>query len=104
MPAHYQVRMLPEASGNLIAIHEHIEKDSPQNATAVARMLIDAIDSLEQFPHRYKVHRSATDPDLVVRSMPVPPFIVYYRVDESDRVVEVMTVRHGSRRRPRRLG
>jgi plasmid stabilization system protein ParE len=35
--------------------------------------------------------------------MPVPPFIIYHRVLESERIVEVLTVRHGARRQPRRF-
>jgi plasmid stabilization system protein ParE len=35
--------------------------------------------------------------------MPVPPFVIYYRVLEAERIVEVLTVRHGARRQPRRF-
>jgi plasmid stabilization system protein ParE len=69
----------------------------------VAEGLIDAIDSLSQFPHRYKVHRSARDANRIVRSMPVPPFILYYRILEQDRMVQVLTVRHGAQRQPRQF-
>jgi plasmid stabilization system protein ParE len=58
-------------------------------------------DSLDRLPHRCKVHRSNRNSTRVIRSLPVPPFIVYYRIIEADRVVEVITVRHGARRQPR---
>src|SRR5437762_4309294 len=103
MPDTYRITILPEAGNNLESIHEHIEKDSPQNAVTVSRKLLDAIDSLEQFPHRYKVHTSSKNPDRVVHSMPVPPFIIYYRVIERNLAVEVMTIRDGARRQPRRF-
>jgi plasmid stabilization system protein ParE len=54
-------------------------------------------------PHRYKVHEHRKDPSLAVRSMPVPPFIVYYRVDDVRLSVRVLSVRHGARRQPRRF-
>ena len=101
MPQVYRIRMMPEASADLAQIFDHIERDSPQNAALVVEAIINAVDSLTQFPHRYKVHRSSRDPDRTVRSMPVPPFIVYYRVIEQHQVIRVLTVRHGARRQPR---
>lgn len=103
MPAHYRVIILPRASADLQGIYAYIEQDSPQNAASMTRTLIDAIDSLEQLPFRYKVHAPARDPSRVVRSMPVPPYLVYYRVDEVRRVVRVLTIRHGSQRQPKRF-
>ena len=103
MPQHYRVLMMPEAAADLTGIFDHVERDSPQNARALVEALIDAIDSLTHFPHRYKVHRTARDPNRVVRSMPAPPHVVYYRVIEQHRVVRVLTVRHGARRQPGRF-
>jgi plasmid stabilization system protein ParE len=99
----YRIIILREASANISEIHAHIEQTSPQNAAPVVRKLIEAIDSLEQFPHRYKVHVSNSKPERVVHSVPVPPFIIYYRVIERNRAVEVMTIRHGARRQPQRF-
>jgi len=48
-----RIIFLPEASSDLIGIFKHIEIRSPQNAVEVARKLVEAIDSLELFPHRY---------------------------------------------------
>jgi len=100
MAEHYHVIIEPRASSDLISIYAYIEKDSPQNAASVSQMLFDAIDSLEFFPHRYKVHRWRRNPMRVVRSMPVPPFIVYYRILEPHHAVQVLTVRHGAQRQP----
>jgi plasmid stabilization system protein ParE len=95
--------MTLDASNDLIHIFDYVEQSSPQNAPSVVRSIFDAIDSLAQLPHRYKVHRSARSPDRVVRSMPVPPFIVYYRILEQEQTVRVLTVRHGAQRQPRRF-
>lgn len=103
MVDHYDVRIVPRASNDLVAICAYIEQDSPKNAASVAQELLDAIDSLDILPHRYKVHEHRKDPSKTVRSMPVPPFIVYYRVVDNHRVVEVVAVLHGSRRQPRRF-
>jgi toxin ParE1/3/4 len=101
MPERYRVVIMPEASAEMTRAFEYIERDSPQNAAGVVESIFAAIDSLEHLPHRCKVHRSNRNPARVIRSLPVPPFIVYYRIAEADRVVGVITVRHGARRQPR---
>lgn len=101
MPKHYDVRITKEASSNLDSIFAHVARQSPQNALAVLQRLIDGIFSLKMLPHRYKVYRQATDAHEPVRAMPVPPFVVYYRVIEIGRVIRVVAVLHGRQRRPR---
>ncbi|HSI36203.1 MAG: type II toxin-antitoxin system RelE/ParE family toxin [Phycisphaerae bacterium] len=88
---------MPEASADILAAYRYIAGRSPQNAELVAERLFAAIDSLEFLPRRSKVHRSHIDPNRVVRSTPVRPYIIYYRVREADAVVEILTVRHGAR-------
>jgi plasmid stabilization system protein ParE len=99
----YRVNIQPEASADLVATFEFIERDSPQNAVSMMEAIFASIDSLKYFPHRSKVHRSARKPTRVVYAMSVEPFIIYYRIREADRVVEVLTVRHGARKQPRRF-
>ena len=103
MPDRYGIRITPRASRDLLEICTYIEKDSPRNASAVAQKLLHAIDSLDILPRRYKVHEHRKNPELTVHSMPVPPFIVYYRVVDRIRYVEVLTVLRGSRKQPRRF-
>ena len=103
MPDRYRVRIMPRAADDMVGICAGIQRQSPQNASSVARRLLEAIDSLDILPHRYKVHEHRTEPGRTVHSMPVPPFIVYYRVVDRLRVVQVLSVRHGSRRQPRRF-
>jgi plasmid stabilization system protein ParE len=59
--------------------------------------------SLAQLPHRFTVHENRKDPALTVRSMPVAPYLIYYRTDDDRRIVRILTVRHGHRRQPRRI-
>jgi len=35
--------------------------------------------------------------------MPVPPFIVYYRIIERSAAIRILMIRHGARRAPRRF-
>ncbi len=101
MPDSYRIIVMPRAAEDLAAICEYIAQDSPQAAATVAERLLAAIDSLEVFPYRHKVHRRRRGPAGVIRSMPVPPFIIYYDVLEKRRAVEVLTVWHAKREQPK---
>jgi len=81
----YRIIILPKASSELIEVCSYIERDSPQNASSIAQELLQAIDSLERFPSRYKVHEHRRDSAKSVRSMPLPPFVIYYRIDDTMR-------------------
>ena len=103
MPEPYEIRFTTRASDDLTSICSYIERDSAQNAASVARRLIEAIDSLVSLPHRYRIHEHRRDPAKTVHAMPVPPFIVYYRVLDRRLTVEIVAVRHGRRRQPQRF-
>lgn len=104
MPRQYEVRISDEAYSDLEAIFTHIREDSPQNAGRMIEHLLTAIESLDAFPGRYKVYRPGGRRGGEVHSMPVPPYVVYYRVIQGVQLVHILTVRHGARRRPGRLG
>lgn len=99
----YQVRISGEAASRLQEILDHIQPQSPQNAPLVIERLLHAIEGLSTLPYRYKVHRPNRTLAMIVRSMPVPPYIVYYRVLEEHALVRILTVRHGAQRHPRRF-
>ena len=100
MPDTYLVRITPRALADLEAIFDYIRRDSPQNAAAMIARLLDAVDGLDLLPHRFDVPRVGTVRGRQVRSMPVRPYLVRYRIDEARKVVYVLRVRHGARRRP----
>src|SRR5579863_6474040 len=99
----YRVIVLPRAFDDLNKILDFIAGRSPQNAVTTIDRLWRAMNSLIILPHRFKVHEHRRDTSKTVRSMPVPPFIIYYRVDDMLRVVRILSVWHGSRRQPRRF-
>src|SRR5437868_4638729 len=103
MPEHYRVRLTSEALSNLEEIHTYIAKDSPQNAAAMLERILDAIDSLEIFPHRTVVERQSPSLRFPVRSLPVKPYVIYFRVIEEAKIVVIRHIRHGARRRPDRF-
>ena len=100
MPDAYSVRITPRALADLERAFEWIGKDSPQNAASMITRLLDAIDGLNILPHRFDVPRTGRVRGRQVRSMPVRPYLVRYRIDEARKVVFVLRVRHGARRDP----
>lgn len=103
MPSAYRAILAPEASADLAALHARIERDSPDNAAKVVGGILAAIESLKAFPHRTVLPRQSRKVEHPVRSLPVKPYVIYFRVIDEEQVVRVLTIRHGARRRPRRF-
>jgi plasmid stabilization system protein ParE len=80
------------------AIFRHIRQNSPQNAAATTARLLGAIDGLNFLPQRFDVPRLGLICSRQVWSMPVRPYLVRYRIDETRKVAFVLRVRHGARR------
>src|SRR5260221_6055020 len=91
----------PRAGQAFEAIYDRIAKDSATSAAAMIAQILDALEPLKQFLHRTVVEREGRNLRHPVRSIPVRPYNVYFRVLEDDLVVRVLHVRHGARRRPR---
>ena len=100
MPETYRIRITPRALADLQGIFEHIERDSPQNAKKMIRTLLDAIDGLEILPYRFDVPRTGYVRGRQIRSMPVRPYLVRYRVEAATKTVRILRIRHGARRHP----
>jgi len=98
MPRIYRVIILPTAFDDLDGIFDFIKLNSPQNAARVVNLLYTAAHSLDQFPHRYKIHRRAKRASNAIRPMPVPPFVIYYGIDELKAIIRILTIRHGAGR------
>ena len=101
--ATYRIILSPRAGAALEGIFRYIAQHSPQNAPIVVERILTAIDSLKTMPARFKVERRDRRLGYDVHSMVVAPHIVFYRVIEPDRVVRILDVRHGARRRPRKF-
>jgi toxin ParE1/3/4 len=96
----YRVRLTPQALADLEEIHTYISRDSPQNAESVIARILDSIDLLEIFPHRTVVERQTPRLKYPVRSLPVKPYVIYFRVIEEERIVVIRHIRHGARQQP----
>ena len=104
MAERFRVIISDEALADLEGIASYIRQQSPQNAAAVAERLLNAIDSLDFMPNRFRQAGRSRRRETNIHAMVVRPFIVYYRIDLQPPVVHILTIRHGARRQPRRLG
>src|SRR4051794_34283225 len=100
MADRYRIRITPRALADLEGIFTYVRRDSPQNAAKLIRTLLDAIDSLEILPYRYDVPRTGHARGRQIRSMPVRPYLVRYRVEVKTKTVHVLRIGHGARKRP----
>src|SRR5690349_266029 len=103
MSQHYRVRLTQQALDDLEEIHAFIAKDSPQNAALMIERIFDSIDLLEIFPHRTVVERQTPSLKYPVRSLPVKPYVIYFRVIDEEHVVVIRHIRHGARQQPGRF-
>ena len=100
MSPRFRVRLTPQALSDLEEIHAVISRDSPQNAASMIERILDSIDLLELFPHRTVVERQTSSLKYPVRSLPVKPYVIYFRVIEQENTVVIRHIRHGARRPP----
>ena len=73
------------------AIHAWVAGEAPNAADRLKRRLVDATDSLEALPERYR--RVGATRELVL----VRPYVVRYRVTKQ--AVVILGVRHAARQR-----
>ena len=99
----YRIMFGPRAGEDLKAIYEYVAQDSPSKALAVVERILDEFESLIRFPHRSVVENQSPGSKHPVRSLPVWPYVIYFRVLEDDKVVRIVHMRHGARRRPIRF-
>jgi toxin ParE1/3/4 len=99
----HRIIISPEASSDLAAIHDFIARDSPRHASRFIDRLLGAIEGLKSAPHRTLVEHQSAKLKYPVRSLPVGPYLIYFRVQDDHRIVRILTIRHGARRRPGRF-
>lgn len=103
MPDVYRLIVSPEVLSDMEAIHAFIAQDSPVNAAKMVERILAGMETLKTVPHRAVVEYTSRKLKHPVRSLPVRPYIVFFRVLDEERVVRILTVRHGARRRPVRF-
>lgn len=76
----------------------YIMKKDEDAAEKTRVAILDCVDRLVQFPHSGPRYES--DPTGRSREVLCLPYRIFYRLDESVKRIEILTVWHGSRREP----
>ncbi len=94
----YRIIYSAQAYDDLRQIRDYIARHSPENARKTVARLIDAADDLNVLPHRYAVVENPGAAGGEVRSLPMPPYLIRFEIDERNEAVTIMAVRHGARK------
>ncbi len=93
----YRLLFSQRALDDLAEIIGHIAEDDPEAASRFGNTLLDHVDLLSRFPRMGDAIRKRSR----VRKLLHSPILVYYIVREDKRTVEVLHLRHGSRKSPK---
>ena len=74
-----------------------VQKDDPAAAEKFGRALLNHLALLSSFPRIGEAVRGRSG----VRKLLHSPVLIYYRIHENRKVVEVIQLSHGSRRQPK---
>jgi len=92
----YQLLYTQRALNDLAEIVSHIAEDDAESAFRFGRSLLDHVNLLTRFPRMGAVVAKR----LPVRKLLHSPILVYYKVYENKRLIEVLHFRHGARKPP----
>jgi len=93
----YHLRYTQRALNDLGEIIGHIAEDDAEAASRFGSSLLDHIDLLVRFPRMGGSIRKRAR----VRKLVHSPIVVYYQIDERQRVIEVLHLRHAARKPPK---
>jgi addiction module RelE/StbE family toxin len=89
------VRYSPRATRDLQSIHEYLSKHSPRGALNVLTAIYAAVEFVRRHP---AAAQSTNVPGVRAKIVQRYRFKVFYRVVEPDNAIEIVHVRHTSRR------
>lgn len=93
----FHVLFTQRALNDLAAIIGHIAEDDADAAERFGNSLLDHVELLTRFPRMGGAIRKRAR----VRKLSHSPILVYYQLREDKRLVEILHLRHASRKSPR---
>lgn len=93
----YRPLFTQRALADLADLISHIAEDDVEAASRFGSSPLDHIDLLSRFPRMGGVIRKRAR----VRKLTHSPVVVYYQLREDRHVVEILHIRHASRKAPR---
>jgi toxin ParE1/3/4 len=98
----FRVSFTDRSDSDLAEIEAYIARRSPENAGKFIGELVRRAESLSRIPQHNLVEDLKVD-GRSVRTLPVGSYVIYYTVDEEKAEVDILTIRHGARRPPRKF-
>jgi|SRR5208282_4534674 addiction module RelE/StbE family toxin len=89
------IRYSPRATRDLEAIHEYLIERSPKGAINVLTAIYAAVEFIRRYPQATAYTSVPGVRGMVVRQY---RFKIFYQVVKADNVIEIVHVRHTSRR------
>lgn len=93
----YRVLFSQKALNDLSEIVGYVAWDDAEAASRFGDALLDYVNLLGRFPRMGNVIRKRS----LVRKLVHSPVLVYYKIDEEKRIVNILHFRHGSRKQPK---
>jgi len=90
----YRILFTQRALNDIANIAGHISQDDAEAAVRFGHALLDHVELLCRFPHMGGPTRKRSR----VRKLLHSPILVYYRIHEATKLIEVLHFRHGARR------
>ena len=94
----WQVIWTEPALAAFEGVIHYIAERNPTAAEAMRRSILDHVESLARFPFigpKYERDRTGRSREIVCG-----PYRIFYRLEESSKKIEILTVWHGSRLEP----
>lgn len=95
----YQIVWRPKAEEDLVKIIDYIALDSPVRAEAFGYELRDKINPLSKYPEMGRIGRPGL-PAYVRELVIHRNYIVFYRVRETEAIVEILRLKHAAQQMP----
>ena len=93
----YRLLFTQRALDDLAEIIGHIAEDDGETALRFGNSLLDHIELLIRFPRMGSTIRERSR----VRKLSHSPIVAYYQIREDKRLVEILHLRHASRKAPK---
>ena len=94
----YRIIWSPEALNQLEQLACFISQENPAASTKLGNAIIEKARLLSNFPRLGKVFREARRESL--REFSVPPYRVFYEINDDQKQIEVISIWHGARQEP----
>lgn len=95
----YKIVYTEEAERDLIDIYRYIAINLlvPDTAKNQTERIMKAINSLDEFPFRYKLYQGEPWHSVGLRILPVDNYLVFYLVNDKEKMVAIIRIMYGGR-------